>query len=215
MMLNQSGKPAGECFCEFDSSDEAMRAIGKNGLPLGKNVPTIMLVPRTKMLETLGLGDSQSAQIPMPHHYQMQQHHHHNHHHHPMHDMRPRFPGPMHYPRFGFGPRGPPPGMMGIPRHLMPPRHPGQMDHVDHVFGKPGCVISLENVPFKASIDEIIEFFCDFEIKREQIIRRYNEQGMPTGDARICFQSPIEAQRALRELKLSKMRDRTIYMKIA
>ncbi|XP_043476285.1 uncharacterized protein LOC122507563 [Leptopilina heterotoma] len=209
MLLNQSGKPAGECFCEFDTSEEAMRAIGKNGLPLGKNVPTIMLVPRSKMLDTLGISDSHSAQIQIPHHYPM------HHHHHPMHDMRPRFPGPMHYPRFGFGPRGPPPGMMGMPRHMMPPRHPGQMDHVDHVFGKPGCVVSLENVPFKASIDEIIEFFCDFEIKREQIIRRYNEQGMPTGDARICFQSPIEAQRALRELKLSKMRDRTIYMKIA
>ena len=214
MMLNQAGKPAGECFCEFDTPEEAIRAIGKNGLPLGKNVPTIMLVPRSKMLETLGLADGQSAPPPIqppPHHFPM--------HHHPMHEMRPRFSGPMHHPRFGggFGPRGPPPpGMMGMPRHMMPPRHPlpGSMDYVEG-FGKPGCVVSLENVPFKANIDEIIEFFGDYEIKREHVIRRYNEQGMPTGDARVCFQSPAEAQRALREMKLCKMRDRTIYMKIA
>ena len=210
MMLNQAGKPAGECFCEFDTPEEALRAIGKNGLPLGKNVPTIELVPRSKMLETLGLADqSLQQQIPPPHNFPM--------HHHQIHDIRPRFPpGPMHHPRFGgFGPRGPPPpGMMGMPRHMIPPRHPAPMDYVEG-FGKPGCVVSLENVPFKANIDEIIEFFGDFEIKREHVIRRYNDQGMPTGDARVCFQSPAEAQRALREMRLCKMRDRTIYMKIA
>ena len=105
------------------------------------------------------------------------------------------------------------PGLMGIPRHMLG-RHLGSMDYVEG-FGKPGCVLSLENVPFKADINEIIEFFGDFDVKRENVIRRYNERGMPTGDARVAFASPSEAQRALRELKHCKMRDRTIYMKLA
>ncbi|PBC33573.1 Epithelial splicing regulatory protein [Apis cerana cerana] len=203
-MLHQNGKPAGECFCEFDTADEALRATAKNGLPFGKNVPTIELVPRAKMLETLGMVDPQIMETQQQHFP-------------PLQEQRPRFSGPMnHLPRFGnsgFGPRCPP-GLMGIPRHMLG-RHPGSMDYVVEGFGKPGCVLSLENVPFKADINEIIEFFGDFDVKRENVIRRYNERGMPTGDARVAFASPSEAQRALRELKHCKMRDRTIYMKLA
>ncbi|XP_012286712.1 uncharacterized protein LOC105703137 [Orussus abietinus] len=204
MMLNQGGKPAGECFCEFDTPEEALRATAKNGLPLGKSVPSIELVPRLKMMETLGLSEPQVAEGAQTHYPSLQ-------------DARPRFSQlPSHHPaRYGagFGPRGPP-GMMGLPRHLMG-RHPtGSMEYVEG-FGKPGCVLSLENVPFKADIDEIIDFFGDFDVKRENVIRRYNDKGMPTGDAKVAFASPGEAQRALRELRHCKMRERTIYMKIA
>ncbi|KZC08261.1 PREDICTED: uncharacterized protein LOC107186650 [Dufourea novaeangliae] len=204
-MFNQNSKPTGECFCEFDTADEALRATAKNGLPFGKNVPTIELVPRAKMLELLSMVDPQIMETQQQHFP-------------PLQEQRPRFSGPInHLPRFGnsgsFGPRCPP-GLMGMPpRHLMG-RHPGSMDYVEG-FGKPGCVLSLENVPFKADINEIIEFFGDFDVKRENVIRRYNERGMPTGDARVAFLSPNEAQRALRELKHCKMRDRTIYMKLA
>lgn len=207
MMLNQQGKASGECYCEFDSPEKAERAIAKNGLPLGKNVPTIELVPRAKMLETLG-NMPEVQQQTQQHFPPMEQH-----------QRPPRFPaGPLgHMPRFGntgFGPRCPP-GLM-MPRHMVG-RHPPSIDYVDGAmgFGKPGCVLSLENVPFKADINEIIEFFGDFDVKRENVIRRYNDRGMPTGDARVAFSSPSEAQRALKELKHCKMRERTIYMKLA
>ncbi|KAJ8687558.1 hypothetical protein QAD02_023352 [Eretmocerus hayati] len=220
MLLNQGGKPAGECFCEFDSCEEAVRATGKNGIPLGKNVPTIELVNRNKMLETLGLVEHNRMMNHPQQHFPPH-----------MQEPRPRFP-PMHHPRFGglnnhpFGPPGPPmrgppgPPMMGMPpRHMMgrgmgPPMAAPPPPHVEG-FGKPGCVISLENVPFKANMEEIIEFFRDFNVSREHVIRRYNDNGMPTGDARVAFESPAEAQRALRDLRSRKMRDRTIYMKIA
>ncbi|XP_012256329.2 uncharacterized protein LOC105686255 [Athalia rosae] len=213
MMLNPNGKPAGECFCEFDTTEEAIRATAKNGLPLGKNVPTVELVPRNTMMETLGMGDSQYL----------------NSHHYPpgTQDQRGRYPAsmPPHPGRFGgnaaYPPRGPP-GMMGggnnmgMPRHNFGGRHPpnAPLEYVEG-FGKPGCVLSLENVPFKADIDEIIDFFRDFDVKRENVIRRYNDKGMPTGDARVAFCSPGEAQRALRELRHGVIRDRTIFMKIA
>lgn len=218
-MQNQSGKNNGECYCEFDSTEEAKRAIGKNGSPFGKNMPSIELVPRAKMLESLGLSDTTNADNNSsphhmtPHHGPMQPHF-------PMMMDGPQRPprfGPMHHPsRFGggFGPRGPP-GFMGCPpRHPMPPMHFPPTDYVEG-FGKPGCVVSLENVPFKADIDEIISFFSDFNVKREKVIRRYNEFGKPTGDARVALNSPSEAQRALRDLRNCKMRDRTIFMKIA
>ncbi|XP_015127257.1 uncharacterized protein LOC107048552 [Diachasma alloeum] len=207
MMLNNHGSPAGECFCEFESAEEAVRATGKSGLPMGKNFPTIELVARNKMLDMLGNADTQFVETQQPFPLPLQE--------------RPRF-SPMgnHPPRFGNGgfglPRGPP-GIMALPRH-MPINRPGppgsSLDYVEG-FGKPGCVLSLENVPFKADINEIIEFFRDFDVKRENVIRRYNEKGMPTGDARVAFSSPNEAQRALRELRHCKVRDRTIYLKLA
>lgn len=215
MLLNHSGKPAGECFCEFNSCEDAVRATAKNGLPLGKNIPSIELVNRNKMMETLGMAEGK-----------IMDGHHHPHHYQGMQDGRPRFP-PMHHPgRYGGGPGGPygmrgpgPMGPMGMPpRHLMP-RHPpvappSQGGHVEG-FGKPGCVLSLENVPFKAEIDEIIEFFGDFNLLRENVIRRYNDKGMPTGDAKVAFSSPSEARRAYEELRNCKIRDRTIFMKLA
>lgn len=210
MMLNQNGKPSGKCFCEFDTPEEAVRALGKNGIPMGKHMPTVELVSRSVMMEALSIADANLMEAQHQQHYP------------PGQEPRPRFsPMPNHPPRFGNGggfggpPRGgPPPGMMGMPRHMGMNRHPPSMDYVEG-FGKPGCVLSLENVPFKADIDEIIEFFRDFDVKRENVIRRYNDKGMPTGDARVAFVSPNEAQRALRELRHCKVRDRTIFMKIA
>ncbi|XP_011315110.1 uncharacterized protein DDB_G0283697 [Fopius arisanus] len=205
MMLNNHGSPAGECFCEFESAEEAVRATGKSGLPMGKNFPTIELVARNKMLDTLGNADTQFSESQQPFPLPLQD--------------RPRFSPMGHPPRFGNGgfghPRGPP-GIMPLPRHIAMNR-PGPPPSLDYVegFGNPGCVLSLENVPFKADITEIIEFFRDFDVKRENVIRRYNEKGMPTGDARVAFSSPSEAQRALRELRHCKVRDRTIYLKLA
>lgn len=230
MLLNPgSGKPAGECFCEFDTCEEALRAVSKNGLPLGKNFPSIELVSRSKMLSTLGLdvknneGNMMSSHNPLPELLRP-----------------PRFGGPMMHggggPRFppggngGFPPMGRAPPLMSMPpRHMMnrhpmggpgmgpPPPMGGPLqppqDRVEG-FGKPGCVLSLENVPFKADIDEIIEFFGNYNVLRPQVIRRYNDKGMPTGDARVAFNSPMEAQSAYRELKNCKIRDRTIFMKI-
>lgn len=212
MVLNSNDKPSGECFCEFNSSHEANRALSKSGLPFGKCTVTIELVSRDKMYETLGLEADNMTPMPAMHMPSMPPHFP------PMMDSRPRFGGPMHHPqRFagGFGPPRPPPGLMGMPPRHMMPRHfgPPMTDYVES-FGKPGCVISLENVPFKADIDEIISFFSGYEVKRENVIRRYNEKSMPTGDARVAFNSPAEAQRALREFHHCKMRDRTIFMKV-
>lgn len=85
-------------------------------------------------------------------------------------------------------------------------------------FGAPGCVVSMENVPFRAGVEEILEFFRGFDIPRENVIRRFNDQGNPTGDAKVAFSSPQDAKRAV-ETRLSrgpncKIRDRKIYLTI-
>lgn len=79
-------------------------------------------------------------------------------------------------------------------------------------FGKPGCVLALENIPYRANMDDIIMFFQDFELTRDNIIRRYDDDGRPTGDARVCLASPAEAQRALHLLNQKPIHSRPVYI---
>ncbi|KAF4518491.1 hypothetical protein B566_EDAN006496 [Ephemera danica] len=119
-------------------------------------------------------------------------------------------------------PHGGPPMMGRGHGHGHPPLPPPPPAHVPphpdgptvDKFGNPGCVIELQNVPYKADIDEIIEYFEGFDVARANVIRRYSDGGMPTGDARVALRAPAEAQRALQTLKFKKMRDRPIYLSI-
>lgn len=77
-------------------------------------------------------------------------------------------------------------------------------------FGAPGCVVSMENVPFRASIDDIMDFFSDYELTQDDVIRRYNERGQPTGDARVAFRTPFDAQRAVKTRHMDMIHDRRI-----
>ena len=77
-------------------------------------------------------------------------------------------------------------------------------------FGAPGCVVSMENVPFRATIDDIMDFFSEFELTQDDVIRRYNERGQPTGDARVAFRTPFDAQRAVKTRHMDMIHDRRI-----
>lgn len=76
------------------------------------------------------------------------------------------------------------------------------------------CVVSLSNVPYKANIDDILDFFDDYDITPENVIRRYNDEGKPTGDARICFKSPMEARRAVDQKDKCRIMNRPIFLNI-
>ena len=79
-------------------------------------------------------------------------------------------------------------------------------------FGQPGCVVALDNIPFRSEIEEILQFFHNFDVSREQIIRRFNDKGFATGEARVALSSPQEVDRALHELRGEKMRGRPIFL---
>ncbi|KAJ8711203.1 hypothetical protein PYW07_008445 [Mythimna separata] len=102
---------------------------------------------------------------------------------------------------FGRGGAGP-----GFDNGRMEDDHDPALDD----FGAPGCVVSMENVPFRASIDDIMDFFSEFELTQDDVIRRYNERGQPTGDARVAFRTPFDAQRAVKTRHMDMIHDRRI-----
>jgi RNA recognition motif-containing protein len=44
-------------------------------------------------------------------------------------------------------------------------------------FGAPGCVVMLSNLSYRASIEDILEEFREFDLNPDQIIRRFNDMG--------------------------------------
>nr|CAD7568654.1 unnamed protein product [Timema californicum] len=192
IMLDKFSQPTGDAFCEFGCSEEASRATTKNNMPLGKENISVETIPRPEMHEALGM--------PLP----------------PL-PIVPRMPGPIGNRNM---PVSRPIGLLGLSPGPMANRMPILGQHQQPLppqdvpiegFGKPGCVLALENVPFRADIEEILDFFSGFELARENVIRRFNDQGFPTGDARVALESPSEAQRAIRDLRYSKMRGRPIH----
>lgn len=313
IMFTAQGEPSGDVFCEFQSPEEANRAVSKNDSLFGRNTVSVLLVTRQTLNEALGtplpapagpggpmhppsllgsgpmLGPSMLGPGPGPgpnfnDPRQLDRG--------PRGDPRmegPRGPprddprgsprdDPRGPPRENFrrppmdGPRGPPMGPNGLGPDERGPllgRHPmdrpdmydnpyslrggmrgrgrgrggygerlprGGLEYDDgrgpqdfefngrrdapsmesdvspDNFGKPGCVLALENIPYRATMDDILAFFRDFELTRENIIRRYDEGGRATGDARVCLVSPSEAQRALHTLHQEQMYGRNIYM---
>ncbi|XP_013785212.1 RNA-binding protein 12-like isoform X2 [Limulus polyphemus] len=105
-------------------------------------------------------------------------------------------------------PRGP---MMERPRGLRPPR---PLDPGPKGFGKPGCVIAASNVPYRATVEDLLSFFEGYELTKNSVIRRFNETGQPTGDARIALKSPEDALKAVKELNGKEIAGRPVTLQM-
>ncbi|CAG9799802.1 unnamed protein product [Chironomus riparius] len=80
-------------------------------------------------------------------------------------------------------------------------------------FGNPGCVVMVSNLCYRASIDDILDEFREFELKADQIIRRYNDFGQPTGNACINFNTEEDATKACDEYNKVKILNRPVWLR--
>ncbi|XP_035219734.1 uncharacterized protein LOC118192822 [Stegodyphus dumicola] len=62
------------------------------------------------------------------------------------------------------------------------------------------CVVQLCNVHPSVDSEELEYFFRGFRANKENFIRRFAENGEPTGDVRVTFENLREAERAIRDL---------------
>ncbi|KAL1130927.1 hypothetical protein AAG570_012168 [Ranatra chinensis] len=242
IVCDAMGQRVGDAFCKFKSFDEAEKATTKSKTSLGRHIVTIFLVPSEDMdrAKSYCMEPHIPQYVPQfmpmrggynPMQYKPRM---------PGDGMGNDYFMEGDRPRMGFGNRfmmgdmgerpmmgrGERP-MMGRGRPMMPgmqnmrpPRRPPRStspyidgDSLEH-FGKPGCVVALENIHFKADIDEIMEFFQGFKIEHEDVIRRFDESGRPTGDARVALKNPAEAMRAVRQLSFKTIRGRPIKVSI-
>jgi RNA recognition motif-containing protein len=73
----------------------------------------------------------------------------------------------------------------------------------------------VSNLSYRASIEEILEAFREFDVKPDQIIRRFNDNGQPTGMACINFNSPEDASRACDQFNKTLVANRPIWLRRA
>ncbi|XP_034655198.1 probable WRKY transcription factor protein 1 isoform X4 [Drosophila subobscura] len=81
-------------------------------------------------------------------------------------------------------------------------------------FNRPGCVVAMTNVPFKAELKDILRFFSDYKLSPDDIIRRFNDDGKPTGDTRVAFESAAEARSAYETRRRKQIFTRSIHLEI-
>ncbi|XP_004474786.2 RNA-binding protein 12B [Dasypus novemcinctus] len=66
----------------------------------------------------------------------------------------------------------------------------------------PGRVtpVKIMNLPFKANVNEILDFFHGYRIIADSVSIQYNEQGLPTGEAIVAMINYNEAMAAIKDL---------------
>lgn len=82
-------------------------------------------------------------------------------------------------------------------------------------FGSPGCVVMLSNLCYRATTDDILDCFREFELHPDNVIRRFNDMGQPTGNACVNFNSQEDAEMALDKYSSVKIMDRPVWLKRA
>lgn len=118
-----------------------------------------------------------------------------------------RFPHPHHYQQQQH-------------HHHQQPHHPQlqQLDYDDNIcdddeaIAPPGCVLLMENVPYKAGVDEILNFLGSYNVSGENVLRKYNANGLPSGEAKIIFNSPEEVYHVIQQARGRRIRERLIHM---
>lgn len=90
----------------------------------------------------------------------------------------------------------------------------GDGDGIPEKFTLPGCVVEMENVPYRCGLKDIMDFFDGFNVLAEDIIRRYNDDGSPTGDARVAFRTPEDAKLAYEQKRQKSIMNRTIFLNV-
>lgn len=232
IMVNPNGLPSGDAFVEFINMMDFETALKRNGEVIADRSIRINPITFDKMNEILGRPAMRNQEQPRPPLIGPG----------PTHlmdsdfdrgmDDKPmgnlpymdemenagnRFQGGPPGPGFGRprGPGGMGPMGGGPPFQMMGPRYPQRSimrNPVPDSFGKPGCVVAARNISFRASDSDIEQFFASYNINGSNIIRRFDNMGKVTGDARIDFNIPEDANRAIAEFSGKMFMGRNIIL---
>lgn len=234
IMLSKMGRPTGESYCEFGTPQQAHVALTKDQCYLGPNLVYVEPIGRSDMIQAITkpmqqhnhhqdiswTGGMRGGGGPSRHNQQQNmippaaRHQHQG-------PQQSSFGGRGggHNGQFG-GNRGQQQYMNNgggggyTPRMRGPGPGPGGPNTGPDGFGQPGCVVALDNVPYRADVQEIVEFFDGFDLSSQNVIRRFNDFGKPTGEARVNLRSPQDAAQAVRVLQNKPIFNRPVRLSL-
>ncbi|CAH1372611.1 RNA-binding protein 12 [Tenebrio molitor] len=192
LMSNRLGF-TGQAFCEFKSKEDATQALKKDSASFGPNHVSVQPFSREEMEHIL---QQSNASHPTPQNVIQARAP-------AMNQNRPFFSRNA----FEGAPRG---GGHRFMAHRGP--RPRFMSAVPTDDAPPGCTVFMDNVPYKAGTNEILDFFDGYDITNN-VSRRFNPNNTPSAEAKVVFTSPEEAYRAVQEKNGQKIWERPIYLK--
>lgn len=68
-------------------------------------------------------------------------------------------------------------------------------------FVRPGCVVALDDVPYRADFEDIVEFFDNFSVTVANVLWWYTDAGKTSCKVRVNFDNPQDAERAVHVLR--------------
>lgn len=80
----------------------------------------------------------------------------------------------------------------------------------EELFKQPDCVLEATNVDPLVGLYELLDFFRGYDLRSENLIRRYTDTGEPTGDLRIAFHHTEDAKQAYKILNRQYLKGRAI-----
>lgn len=190
ILLNTSGKPSGDAFVEFSKPNDAHAALLQNERLLGNKPVFVESIPREQVddvLSSFGVRHgNRNSNGGGPGVGAQQQ---------PFNQL------------FGAG------AMARGPNPRMPmQRLPFMGEQQQQQPRMETCVLALNNVPYRSGVEDIISFFSGYDIRPQDVMRRFNDAGQPTAEAKVRFKSPAEAKSAFEEKKFGKMSGRSIFL---
>ncbi|KAM5156697.1 RNA-binding protein 12B isoform 1-T2 [Mantella aurantiaca] len=78
-----------------------------------------------------------------------------------------------------------------------------------------GGVVRMKNLPYKATMEEILDFFYGYNITRESVEIKFTKNGMATGLGTVYFDNYDEAMAAVNELNERPIGTRKILLTLA
>lgn len=205
IMLKPNGYNAGEAFVEFVSRDQQSKAIRRDGTYMASHRISVRPVAYDVMRRIVGLP----------------------------HPSQPAIDNMRSYPGGGGGGGGGH-GELNDPRMRdgKSMRGRGRGDDFrrrvggnreDKIisdpsrqpsFNDPRCVIIAQNIPYRATNEDICVFFSDFSITPECIMRRVNDKGQVAADCKIAFRSPEDASRAVKMMHKKYLIGRPVFLRL-
>lgn len=233
-VLESDGRPSGLAFAEFDSTEEALRAMQKNGEYIGDRYVKLLHVPKQEMEDQVKFGTAAIPKTPKPRSimglptaalYGL-----------------PGFAAPQTYlpqmglnptlnrslstpaaPAFHLAPGGMPWSMppsalpaMSLPSNLSLRPHSfvsSPFAHIRH-FTNDGSTVRVRGLPFRVTEQEIREFFSTFNFIPTSVQIDKDTTGRSSGEGWITFVSPDEARRAVRERNRQYLQNRYLELSV-
>lgn len=209
-VLEADGRPSGLAFAEFECAQDALTAMRKNGEYIGDRYVKLLHVPKQEMEEQVKFG---TAAIPKPIRPQGPG------------SFQSGFVGGQFagMPQaIGMGGIGDPLGQAGgglgwgaAGGVAMPHGH-GLGPHFPLASGgepgggrgggpgpgfvrNDGSTIRIRGLPFRATEQEIVEFFDGYDVIGDSVHIGMDSSGRPSGEGWVTFQNQEAAKRAVRE----------------